>query len=237
MSDEDILLERLANIEEKLGGVSRLEKQLASFISSWESLSDLGRDLSNLMEPAVKQLREGMMEVEIGFQLEDLFTLIKKSLLSLKYFTWAMEQLENFHDLWNNMEPLLRIAVPNLIDRLDDMEVRGVFRTYAAMLEVRAKVAAHYPAEEIAAMGDGFVLLLSILKKLSQPEMMDFFNRLMDIPMKLKLEDVKPLGPLGILWAMRSREARKGLGYLLGLTKAMGRLETLAQESPVREGK
>jgi uncharacterized protein YjgD (DUF1641 family) len=99
------------------------------------------------------------------------------------------------------------------------------------MLEVRAKVAAHYPAEEITAMGDGFVLLLSILKKLSQPEMMDFFNRLMDVPMKLDLKDVKPLGLMAMLWAMRSREARQGLGYLLGLTKALGRLEALTQEN------
>jgi uncharacterized protein YjgD (DUF1641 family) len=236
MTNED-MEERLARIEDKLGGVSRLEKQLASFLSSWESMSDLGRDLSHLMEPAVKQLTEGMMEVEIGFQLEDLFTLIKKGLLSLKYITWGLEQLENLVDLWNNMEPLLRIAIPNIVDRLDDMEVRGVFRTYAAMLEVRAKVAAHYPAEEITAMSDGFVLLLSVLKKLSQPEMMDFFNRLMDIPMRLNLEDVKPVGPMAMLWAMRSREARQGLGFMLGLTKALGRLEALNQESPLGEGK
>jgi hypothetical protein len=37
---------------------------------------------------------------------------------------------------------------------MDGLERKGVFRTYKAMLEVRAKVAAQYGPETIAAMGD-----------------------------------------------------------------------------------
>ena len=109
---------------------------------------------------------------------------------------------------------------------MDNLERKGVFRTYAAMLEVRAKVAQHYHAEEITAMGDGFVLLLSMLKKLSDPQMMDLMNRILDLPRELKLEKAKPLGPLGMLSAMGSQEARQGLGVALELTKALGKLKT-----------
>ncbi len=109
---------------------------------------------------------------------------------------------------------------------MDNLERRGVIRTYAAMLEVRAKVASHYDPEEIAAMSDSFVLLMGMLKKLSDPQMIDLMNRLLELPAAIKLDEAKPLGPLGMLSAMSSKETRQGLGVAMELTKALGKLKT-----------
>jgi hypothetical protein len=86
--------------------VARVEQQLQMFAVPWENVSDLGRDLSLLTEPAVKKLTEELVEVETGFQIEDLFALTKKLLPSLKYLGWSLEQLENLVDWWRDMEPL-----------------------------------------------------------------------------------------------------------------------------------
>jgi hypothetical protein len=108
---------------------------------------------------------------------------------------------------------------------MDNLEQKGVFRTYSAMLEVRAKVAQHYPSEEIAVMGDGFVVLLSLLKKLSQPEMIGFIDKLMDLPLGVNLRAAKPVGAMGLLSAKGKTETRQGLGVALELTKALGKLK------------
>ena len=170
MTTEELLLERLARIEARLEGVERIESQLAAFNQPFENLSDLGRDLSLLMDPAVRRLTEEMVEVEIGFQLEDFFALIKRLLPSLKYLTWSMEQLENLVDWWQDMEPLLKLAVPKVIDYLDDLEQKGIFRINGAVIEMYGKIAATYKPEDIAAMADGFVLMHGLVKKLSNPE-------------------------------------------------------------------
>ena len=113
----------------------------------------------------------------------------------MRNITYALEQLEVILNLWHDIEPMLKSTIPNFINYLDNLERKGVFRTYVSMLEVRAKVAAHYSAEEISAMGDSFVLLLSMLKKLSSPEMINFMNRILELPMEIKLEEAKPLVP------------------------------------------
>jgi hypothetical protein len=49
MTNEELILEKLARIEERLEGVTRVEKQLQLFAAPWENVSDLGRDLSLLV--------------------------------------------------------------------------------------------------------------------------------------------------------------------------------------------
>jgi uncharacterized protein YjgD (DUF1641 family) len=225
MTTEELILERLARIEERLEGVSRVEKQLAAFTGPWENLSDLGRDLSLLMDPAVKKLTEEMVEVEIGFQLEDFFGLIKRLLPSLKYLSWSLEQLENLVDWWGDMEPLLKLAVPKLIDYLDNLEQKGIFRINAAVIEMYGEIAEHYDAEDIAAMGDGFVLMHGMVKKLSNPELLQFIEKLVDVPLEVRLDQAKATGPFGLLWRLRSTECQEGLGVLLELTKALSKLK------------
>ncbi|MCK9375781.1 MAG: DUF1641 domain-containing protein [Syntrophobacterales bacterium] len=225
MTNEELILEKLAAIEARLEGVSRVEQQLAAFAGPWENLRDLGRDLSLLTEPAVQKLTDELVEVESGFQLEDCFVLLKRLLPSLKYLTWSLEQLENLVDWWADMEPLLKLAVPKLIDYLDNLEQKGIFRINGAVLEMYGKIATRYDAADIAAMGDGFVRMHGLVQKLSNPELIQFLEKLVDLPLNLHLEEAKPAGPVGLLWRMRSKECRQGLGVLVELTKALGQLQ------------
>lgn len=212
MTTEELVLERLDKMEEQLGELVRSQR----------SMQELKNDLTPLVGTAFRHLMEELGEVEFGFQLEDFYALLKQSLRSIRSLTYLLQQLQNLIDLWQTMEPLLKSSVPNLINYMDGLEQRGVFRTYTAMLEVRAKVAANYGPEEIAAMGDGFVMLLSLLKKLSQPEVMQFIERFTDIPLELELEKSKPVGPLGLVTGLQNEEVKQGLGVMLELIKGLG---------------
>ena len=47
----DLILERLERLEEKIDRLSASQEQLITFVRSYENLSDLGRDLSPLDGP------------------------------------------------------------------------------------------------------------------------------------------------------------------------------------------
>jgi len=215
MTTEELILERL----------DRMEEQLGTLVKSQRRADELRQDLTPLVGSAFRHLMEELGEVEFGFQLEDLYALMKQSLRSIRSLTYALKQLHTLIDLWQTTEPLLKSTVPALIDYMDGLEQRGVFRTYSAMLEVRAKVASQYGPEEISAMGDGFVILLSILKQLSHPEIVRFIGRLMEIPLEIKPEECKPIGPLGALSGLADPEAKRGLGVMLELLKGLGRVK------------
>jgi uncharacterized protein YjgD (DUF1641 family) len=67
-----------------------------------------------------------------------------------------------------------------------------------------------------------------VVKKLSNPALIQFLDKLIDVPLEVNLEEAKPVGPFGLLWRMRSQESREGLGVLLELTKALSKLKTEA---------
>ncbi len=225
MSPEEQLLERLSRIEAKLEGVDRLEKQMEVFTRAWDNFHDLSRDMSLLMDPAVRRLTDELVEVETGFQIEDIFTLLKGLLPRLRYITYTLEQLENIIDWWHDLEPVLKIAVPHFIDYLDGLEQKGIFRINRAMIDMYAKIAEHYTPEDIDAIGDGFVRMHGIIKKFSEPAFIQFIEKFMDIPTQVKLEEARPTGPIGIMFRLMNPECKQGLGVAVEMTKALGKLK------------
>ena len=216
MNNEELILERLDQIE------SRLEPITGSINSIRELRQDLNPISSNAIQLMVKELQD----VESAFQLDDLLDLAKRFLRSVRNLTFALNQLDNIIDFVTTLEPLLKNSVPQIIHYLDDLDQRGVFRMLKVTLEVRAKVAEAYTPEDIDQISNGFVALLGLAKKLADPKTMNFLEKLAEIPATVDLETCKDCGPFGLAWASGNREVKQGLGILIELAKAMGRLKS-----------
>ena len=215
MTNEELILERL----------DRIEAQLAPITSTASGISELREDLIPLSGQAFRLLIRELEDVESGFQLEDLMLLLKRFLRSINHIIFSLEQLENIVDFVTTIEPLLKSAVPQVINYLDDLEQRGVLRIITSMLDVRAKIAAAYSPDDVDQIGDGAVVALGLAKKLADPNAIEFLEKMAALPSKVDLANAKPVGPFGMLGALGSKQAREGLGVLMELTKAMGELK------------
>jgi uncharacterized protein YjgD (DUF1641 family) len=221
MTNEELILERL----------DRIETQLAPISQAANGIKDLREDLIPLSGQAFRLIARELEDVESSFQLEDLMVLLKRTLRSVKDIIFTMEQLENVVDFFTTIEPLLKSAVPQMINYLDDLEQKGVLRIINATLDIRAKVATAYTAEDIDKIGDGAVALLGLVQTLSDTQSIEFLDKLSNLPSQVDLASAKPVGPFGMLGALSSKEARQGLGVLMELTKAMGSLKNGGRSS------
>jgi uncharacterized protein YjgD (DUF1641 family) len=212
-NENKIILEKLESIEAEL--LEMRQKR--------QGLEELQEDLTPLMKQAFRIMLREMGEVEHGFQLEDSFHLAKRFLRNVNNIAYTLDQLENVIELFHTVEPLLKGAVNHGIFELGRLEQKGVFRTYAAMLEVRGKVAQEYGPEEIEAMGDSFVAMLGLLKKMSDPKFIEFLDTMMDVPANVDLSEAKPMGPMGAMSAMKDPDVKRGLGIALQMAKALGK--------------
>lgn len=215
MTNEELIMERL----------DRIEAQIAPLAESARGLNELKDDLMIVAQPASQMLIKELQDVESSFQLQDLVKLTKRMLRSVKNITFALEQLENLIDLATTAEPLLRTTVPQIIKYLDDLEQKGVFRIIKATMDIRAKLAAAYSPEDIDKIGDGIVALMGLAQKIADPQAVAFMEKLAEIPSGLDLTASKDCGPWGLFSACSDPEVKKGLGVLMELTKAMGKLK------------
>lgn len=222
MTNEELILERL----------DRIETQLKPLVDTAIGLRELREDLTPLSAQAFRLLIEELEDIESGFQLEDLLVMTKAFLRSVKNITFAIEQLANIVDFITTIEPLLKSSVPLLINYLDDLEQRGVLRIIGAMLDVRAKIAAAYAPKDVDKMGDGVVALLGLAKKFSDPQAIAFLEKIAEMPSQMDLTQSKDVGPFGLISACSTKEVKQGLGVVMELTKAIGKLKSNGGEAP-----
>lgn len=215
MKNEDLVIERLDRLEAAVAPLTELSK----------SLSELKEDLTPLVNSGFKFLIKELQDVDSAFQLQDLFLLIKRMLRNIKNLSYTLDQLETVIDFVKTVEPLMKSTVPQVIHRLDELEQNGVFRTYTAMLSVRAKIAKQYTPEDFELMGDVFTSLLGIMKKLAKPEVLAIVERMAEIPACLDLDSCRSTGPVGMIKAAYDDDVKQGFGVVIGLTKALGRLK------------
>jgi uncharacterized protein YjgD (DUF1641 family) len=215
MTNEELILEKL----------ERLERQIQPLIKTSEKLAELKNDLIPISNHATALMIRELQEVEAGFQLEDFFSLTKESMRNTRNFIFVLKQMNSLIDFVKDLEPLLKSAVPQMIKYLDELEQKGVFRIIKATVDLRTKVAASYDADDIEVMGDGLVALLGLAKSLSDPKAVRLLEKLSQIPAKVDLDNAKSVGVFGLASAGFNPEISRGLGVLMELTKAMGRIQ------------
>ena len=219
MNNEELILAKLENIE----------TQIEPLLKSAKSLTELKEDIIPLSNHAFQIIIKELQDVEAGFELDDLIVLMKQMLRSTKSFIFALRQMESVIELVKDMEPLLKSAVPQMISYLDDLEQRGIIRIVRAMADVRAKVADAYTPEDIDQIGDGLVAMLGLAKKMSDPQTIAFLEKVAGVPASVDLSSCKEIGPFGLLSAGYNKEIKEGLGVVMELTKALGKLKNNGQ--------
>lgn len=219
MTNEELILQRLDRIEEKIDPI----------LKSRAMIDELKADIIPLSNTAVELMMNGLQEIESGFTLEDLSHLAKMSARSIQNFTWALKMMDNIIEFVTDIEPLLKSAVPQIIEHLDTLEQRGVFRIIKAMMDVRAKVADAYTPEDVDKIGDGAVALLALFKTFSDPKALAMMEKLAALPAEIDLAKAQPAGPVRLVTATFNGEFRQGMGVMLEFAKAMAKLKPNGQ--------
>jgi uncharacterized protein YjgD (DUF1641 family) len=215
MTNEELILQRL----------DALDAKIDPLIKDRQKWSELKEDLLPLQHQAVALVIEQLQEVEAGFQLEDALLLVKRSMRNIKNFLFVLKAMDNVIDFATDLEPLLKSAVPKMIEHLDELERKGVFRVIKSMLDIRAKVAAAYDHNDIEQIGDGVVALLGLARKVRDPGTLAFLEKIVAIPGAVDFTQAPKVGAFGLISAGFNPEVKEGLGVLMALTKAMGKLK------------
>jgi len=219
---------QLQALNAKIDAISEQMAQLTDYVleqrqrqQEWdelkEDLTPIGMDLFNV---AVEELEE----IEPYVRLEDILAFLKRLAANLHNFESMLDQLESVNDLVQDMTPVANDAFLAATAQMQEMEQKGYFQTLPELKYIADNVMTAFGPEDVRALGDNVVTILSTVRGMTQPEIMLLVQKLTDSTQQAVHIPDNELDTsfFGLIKQMRDPQMRSGLARTMHLLRAMG---------------
>ena len=131
-----------------------------------------------------------------------------------------LDQLISFKDFLDDAAPLARESFIDLMNRLDEFDRKGYFSFLKEMGMVADTVVTSFSAEDVRKLGDNVVTILTTVKNVTQPQMLNAVNNALLVYRTLDMEAADDMTWFGLMREMRSPEVRRGLSLVVRFLKS-----------------
>jgi uncharacterized protein YjgD (DUF1641 family) len=188
-----------------------------------ERMDDLMDDVNIIAKDAFRSSVEELEKQGVELNWDDLRFLAFKLLKNVDKFTYVLDTFESLYDLLQDMGPVAREVIIDLIRKLHELEQKGYFEFFGAMATVVDNIVANYSKEDVELLADNIVLIMETLKNMTQPEMMRAMNNALNIYQKLDVEDIPDYSIWKAMREMRTPEMKQGIGFMITFLKNLSK--------------
>ncbi|MEA3335563.1 MAG: DUF1641 domain-containing protein [Chloroflexota bacterium] len=214
------LNQKIDNLTEQVTFLSEVARQQQLRQREWDELkADLSPIANDMYMVAVEQLQE----IEPHVQIEDLLHLVKRLARNTNNIENMLDQLESLSDFVQDASPIANEAFLSLVEELDEMERKGYFRLIREAQYVLDNIAEAFGPEDVRQLGDNVVTILTTVKEMTQPEVMNTVQHLAGTMREMEADPDKiETSTWSILKQLRDPQVRRGMATTLEMLKAVG---------------
>lgn len=177
-------------------------------------LSIIGKDVFNT---AVVELDKAGVEL----QSEYLSALGIKLIRNLQSLNNLLDGLESLSDFIQDAAPIARQIGLDTIHKMHELEQKGYFDFVNELASVVDNVVTGFTREDVKALADNVVTILSTIKNLTQPDMLEALNNAMKIYKNLDTSNVPEYSIWRVLRELQSPEMRRAMGFIITFLKSI----------------
>jgi uncharacterized protein YjgD (DUF1641 family) len=215
MAEKD-LQKQIDEINVKLDAI--LECATAQKLRS-ERLDDLVADANIIAKDAFRSTVEELEKQGVELNWDDIKFLSLKLMKNVGKFTSVLDTFESLYDLMQDMGPVAREVMIDIIRKMHEFEQKGYFEFFAEMMRVMDNIITQTSDEDVRLLADNIVTILDTVKNMTQPEMLQAMNNAVNVFQKLEVENIPEYTLWKAMREMRSPEMRKGLGFMITFLK------------------
>jgi uncharacterized protein YjgD (DUF1641 family) len=224
-----------AELNDKLDALTRqvayLTAQAERAERARQERSELMHDLEPIAQDAFRLATEQLEEVQEYVDLNDLMRLFKRLLRNSVMLERMLDQLESASELADTMLPLGDQAFGKAVDALQTMEHKGYFAFAEGGMQMVDNVVTSFTPDDVKRLGENIVLILNVVKDMTQPEIMNFVRSTLLVAEKEVGLPVDISYP-ALLKQMRDPAVRRGLALTMRVLHVIG----AQAEAPNRNG-
>ncbi len=201
--------------------VQFLTEQAQAAERSRQDRAELMRDLMPIVNDAFRITTEQLEEVQEYVDLGDLLRLFKRLLRNGRNIEAMLDQLESVMDLVQTIGPLTDSAFSKAVELLTEAERKGYFAFAQGGMKIADNIVTSFSQDDVKALGDNVVLILNVVKDMTQPQIMSFIRTLVSAA---EQEVAKPIDTslLALLRQMSDPAVRRGLTQTMRVLRVVG---------------
>jgi uncharacterized protein YjgD (DUF1641 family) len=212
MMDQDIAL-----LHEK---IDFLTMQLEAQNKRQQEFEELQRDLIPIANHMIKLSIDELAEIGRDFQLEDLLFLAKRLLRNTNSLLALMDMMESAMGLTDDVNRIGQEVFNVSVETLDRFEREGYFTFMQEAWKIFERIVEEFSEEDVRALGDNVVTILSTVRNITQPEILSLANNAVEaISAEPPIEDAP--STLKLVREFSDPQVRKGLARMLNVVKAL----------------
>lgn len=215
----------IAELNRKLDALTRhveyLTAQAERAERTRQERAELFRDLEPITQDAFRLATEQLAEVQEYVDLNDLMRLFKRLLRNTVMLERLLAQLESVSELADTMMPLSDQAFAKAVDALATMEQKGYFMFAQGGMQIMDNVVTSFTPDDVKKLGDNIVLILNVVKGMTQPEIMNFVHNTLLVAEK-QMEQPVDISYPALLKQMRDPAVRRGLALTMRVMHVIG---------------
>ncbi|MBI5652505.1 MAG: DUF1641 domain-containing protein [Chloroflexi bacterium] len=218
---EQSMIELTQKIDALTAQVAYLADQAQIAERQRQERAELMRDLMPIANDAFRLSVEQLEEIQEYVDLGDLLRLGKRLLRNGRNIDKMLDQLESMMDLAATMGPLANEGFAKAVDVMALMERKGYFAFAQGGLKIADNIVTSFSEDDVKHLGDNVVLILNVVKDMTQPEIMTFIRNTL---MVAQGEIEKPVDTslLALLGQMRDPAVRRGLALTMSVLRVIG---------------
>lgn len=185
-----------------------------------QEFDELKDDVVPIANQMIKLTIDELAEIGADFKLEDLLFLLKRLLRDTHLLVDLLDRMEGVVELADELQVMTRQVFRQSTLALDEMERKGYFSFARSSWHIIERIVEEFDEDDVNALGDNIVTILSTVRNLTQPEIMTMTNNALQA-----LQDTPaPQGNVSLLALLRDLsdpKVRKGLARLLNLVRVI----------------
>jgi uncharacterized protein YjgD (DUF1641 family) len=185
-----------------------------------DEMEELKNDVVPIANHMIKLTIDELAEVGSEFQVEDLLFLLKRLLRDTHLIVNGLDRLESIADLFDETQLLSKQVFNQVVVALDRMEHEGYFTFARGSWRIAERIVNEFGEEDIDALGDNIVTILTTVRNLTQPEMMAMTNNALGA-LQTDVPGVENPSLLALLRDLSDPKVRRGMARLLNMVKVL----------------
>jgi uncharacterized protein YjgD (DUF1641 family) len=209
--------EQLSLLNQK---IDRLTEQLEIQQRRQADLDELKNDLIPIANHMLKLSIDELAEIGTEFQLEDLMFLLKRILRNTRTLLTLMDRLEAGMGLAEEVSLIGTQVFSNLVENLNELERKGYFAFAQEGWNILDRIVAEFTVEDVRALGDNIVTILTTVRSMTQPEVLALANNALHA-IQIDGDGSDTTSAWSLVRELSNPKVRRGLARLLNLVKAL----------------